>query len=140
MHNAILIYAALKVFVEAILTEAKWVRPPSDANKTIDEDLFWFCSMKRAEEVSSNMNQREIAEMLLAGVPPMSEKTIEGWLEGFYADINRYEGDMRQKYIEVTNKLLTAEIRHLYGMTIDTDLEIAYEEWQQVCDDLNWFS
>lgn len=130
MHAAILTYAALKQFVEAMLLAANFQRKPDDKD-TIDDELFWFVSLERADEFA-NANTREFAEMMLEGVEPMSEQNIGDWLDGFYCELHTYDNNVakQQLYIEAHNGLLEAKLKHHYELIDDEALDNAYEMWR----------
>lgn len=77
-------YAEFKAYVIALLAKHNDVmREPTSSHKDDDEAMMWFAACLEAENYSE-LRTKDIASILLVGLPRLSKKSVVGWLEQFY--------------------------------------------------------
>lgn len=77
------------------------------------EDVVWFVAIQRARFISEACTLKDIAQMLLSGIPAMEPQplqAIQEWLDESYTDLNAavedgdveiVEGEVADEFVDV---------------------------------------
>ncbi|MNB75790.1 hypothetical protein D3C75_224470 [compost metagenome] len=80
------------------------------------EDVLWFVAIQRARFISEACTLKDIAEMLLSGLPAMEPQplqAIQDWLDESYADLN---AAIEEGEVEIVNGEVADEFVEMYDV------------------------